>query len=555
MHHFFKRYYPILILTAIGFLVYTNALFNGFVWDDKVQLIEHRELYTPRTIPNFFTIGQEDGYYRPFFLVYLTGIYTLLGDSAFFFHLVQLMLHIGNGILLYYLFRSFSARSTALLVSALFIVHPANTEAVSYISAVQEVLYVFFGLIALHLSRPTTFTPLRAGLTALLLLVALLSKETAVLFLIFIPFYRYLFVRKHVLVSIISSALSLGAYLLLRFAAAGFYFTNVSYIPIMQLSFPERLIMIPKILSYYLIRFLFPIRLAIAQQWTVSQVDFVSFYIPLIIDVLFFLGLGGFLVLARKKDILRPYAFFLTWFLLGMGVHLQIIPLDMTVAERWFYTPMIGLLGVLAVVFGAVHKKLLTVLAYATIVVIIVFSMRSIARNRDWKDALTLYQHDIQVSQDSFDLQNNLGNELYWLGRYDEAQTHLEQSVELAPTWWGNWNNLGNVYLARKEYAKAKTLYLRAIVNNENFDTAYNNLAYVMLLNNEPQGAKQLITSAIQKFPDKPRFILLLAIAENQLGNLREAERAIEFARQAYPGKLTESVYAQIKNREPVILK
>ncbi len=228
----------------------------------------------------------------------------------------------------------------------------------------------------------------------------------------------------------------------------------------------------------------------------------------------------------------------------------------MTVAERWFYAPIIGLLGMAGAVLHAADEKTIKPgIRTFIIIVIILLAIRTTVRNKDWNNALTLYNHDIRISEESFGLESNLGNELYLVQRYEEAKAHLERSVQLAPNWWGNWNNLGNVYLAKKDLTKAKSLYLRAIVNNENFDVAYNNLAYVLLLNREPTEAKRLLENAIRKFPDKPRFFLLLAIAEYNAGNTGEALRLIEYARQAYPTPLTESVYSRMLHNEPVILE
>lgn len=552
---------PVFILLLIlGFLVYGNSLQNESVWDDKIQLVESRHLYTLQNIPNFFTIGQVNGYYRPFFLIYLTAIFTLFGDQVFFFHIFQVLLHIGSAVFIYLIFKRFFKKHIALFLSVIFLVHPMNTEAVSYISAVQDTLVVFFGLLGLYLALDPKIKIPRALCISTLLLFALLSKESALLFVIAITLFWILFKKRQWYLLCLSTLPALAGYCMLRFAAAGIFFNHIGYIPIMQLSLPERLLLMPKIFFYYVKTFFFPIHLAIDQHWILPAVGFQHVYFPLLISGVFVSSLCalGVFIYKKRRELLRPYIFFFLWFFFGVGFYLQIIPLDMTVAERWFYGPMIGLLGIGGIAMQLARIKnrhMHLAINVSAILLVLVLGTRTVIRNTDWKDALTLYSHDSKVSKDSYNLESNLGNELYNAGRYNEAKQHLERSVILAPNWWGNWNNLGNVYEAKNDYKRAKMSYLKAISNNKQFDVAYNNLAYAMLKNNETIQAKQLLLSAVKMFPENPRLVLLLSIAEYKLGNKKTALLYAEMVHKASPTKLSEYVYNRIQQNEPVILE
>jgi len=159
----------------------------------------------------------------------------------------------------------------------------------------------------------------------------------------------------------------------------------------------------------------------------------------------------------------------------------------MTVAERWLYFPMIGLLGMIGTILSKlqiindksqinfksqIKSKTIFILL---IIIIIVFSVRSFVRVLDWRNGLSLFGRDIRQDS-SFDLQNNIGVELFRIGQYKEAKKYFEKSVKLAPYWWVNWNNLGAIYEREKNYQKAKEYYQKAIDNGQYY-LAYENLS------------------------------------------------------------------------------
>ena len=260
-----------------------------------------------------------------------------------------------------------------------------------------------------------------------------------------------------------------------------------------------RLINIPSIIQYYLGMFLYPMNLAIAQHWVIKSPNFINFFLPLILEVSLFLIAVFYLI--KKKD--KIFTFFFIWFLIGLLPHLQIIPLNMTVAERWLYFPMIGLLGMIGAIFNKFeirNSKFEKLFAAYIIIVICTFSMRSFIRTLDWRNGLTLFGHDIKKTS-SFDLQNNFGTELFRVGRYDEAKKYFEISTELAPYWWVNWNNLGAIYEREKNYQKATDYYQKAIDNGQYY-LAYENLAKVLVLHgNDQKNAEEFLKKSLMLFP------------------------------------------------------
>jgi len=461
-------------IVFLGLLVYFPVLFNSFVWDDEVMFQKAGSI--PGTV-----------YFRPVISALYWGIYNIFGPRPFFFHFFQLIFHIATAVLIYYLFKRFFKETISLILAAIFLVHPASVEAVSFASAMQEVGFTLVGIIGLYLFthrdviNHVSTTNIFFG--ALLLLISLLMKETAIVFFLLIFCYLFLFKKNQiVLISYsIFSIILLMTYFLFRVSGGSLYVQGQGLFPIMRVSLVTRLMNIPMIILYYLGKFFYPMHLAIAQHWVVRTVDFQNFWLPLIIIIGFIL-FGIFMSRLNK-----PFLFFFLWFILGILPHLQIIPLNMTVAERWLYFPMIGLLGMIGTILSKlqiindksqinfksqIKSKTIFILL---IIIIIVFSVRSFVRVLDWRNGLSLFGRDIRQDS-SFDLQNNIGVELFRIGQYKEAKKYFEKSVKLAPYWWVNWNNLGTIYEREKNYQKAKEYYQKAIDNGQYY-LAYENLS------------------------------------------------------------------------------
>jgi len=484
----------------LGLLIYGFSLFNGFVWDDEVVF--------QNSISPF-----DSTYYRPATSVIRSTIYNIFGPRPFFFHFFQLIFHIVTAVFIYYLFKRFFKETLSLILALIFLVHPANVEAVSFASAMQEVLFTLTGLTGLYLFISSkNLSIAKIFLSTVILLIALLMKETAIVFFVLVFCYLFLFKKnkQNVLINYsILIVILLMTYLLVRISGGNLYIHGQGLFPIMRVSFITRLMNIPLIIKYYLGMFFFPINLAIAQHWVIKLPSFINFFLPLILEVLLFLT--AVIYSLKKKD--KIFAFFFLWFLVGLLPHLQIIPLNMTVAERWLYFPMIGLLGMMGSIIkiSNIKYQISKILFSLAIIIISIFSIRSFIRTLDWRNGLALFGHDIKKTS-SFDLQNNFGTELFRVGRYDEAKKYFKISTELAPYWWVNWNNLGAIYEREKNYQKAAEYYQKSI-NNGQYYLAYENLAKILVLHGKDQKkTEEFLKEVLKLFPKNENLLRINAL-------------------------------------------
>jgi len=538
-----KKFYLALIIT--GFSLYFFSLFGEFLWDDEEQIVNNEIVHSIGNIfklfkGSTFNTGGNNSlqgiYYKPILNVSYSLLYSIFGAESFFFHLFQVSLHILNSILILKIFNFiFKERVkinnkiciySSFIISLIFLTHPINVESVAYISALQETLFLFWGALGFYLlliRKSKRFTNLSEylylAIISVCLLMGILSKESGILFIIITGIYSIIFESKSYSIKLILSLfITFLVYLFMRFIIAGVALNSSEGLsPIMRVDLSSRLICIPKIIFLYFKTYLYPKDLFISHHWLVDTMNFKEFYLPLIVLLtgLIALSLVGILLYRKTRDIWRIYIFFLLWLVIGLALHIQIIPLDMTFADRWFYFPQIGLLGILFCMFYVVYKKYITrdkynkTILYSILILISFLSVRTFNRTLDWSNGYTLYQNDIKLNPDAYDLTNNIGVESFRQGELDEAGKYFLRSTELAPYWWTNWNNLGVIYEREGNLEEAGKLYRKSIKNGDYF-LAYENLASILYKQERYEELRKFLEEdALLKFPYNRKLNLI----------------------------------------------
>src|SRR6266567_794925 len=619
------------IIAILGVLVYCNALFGAFVWDDVHQIQHNDTVQSLSNFPKFFSdprIGDNLSvmFYRPLLYVALSLIYSVLGAQTFFFHAFQITLHIANAIILYFLLNALfdtiathtnrnaakvkekewknlsgsqkikylrkhgspmqashvptvqTSRLLSLFLSLLFLVHPINVEAVAYISGLNDPLYFLFGASALYLSLKEQISMKRMLIIGVLLLCSLFSKETGILFLLILLFLQFLFKKKTLLSFFIVEVVTLLIYSFMRFAIGGIFFGNTNPAPIEKLSFLARLANIPQIVLHYLHTMFFPLGLAVDQKWIVTKITVQDFYLPLLLDSLFFfaLGIGGVYIYKHKKNYFPVYIFFFLWFISGLLLLIQIFPLEMTVADRWFYFPLIGILGMLGVGIQMLlfppnekgsalvkYKKANMVVVWFGVIVLLLLSVRTIVRNTNFRDEITLFTHDSQL-QDNDELEQQIGVDYEHAGNSKAALPHAQKSVSLNPTP-NNLFNLGYIYeVDSNDTKKAEEYYYKGIIVAETYYPVgqkhdpndikmYEEFIQLLIVNNRNYGAAEKIaTKGLQYFPNSNTLWAELALSEYLLQKQNEALIAAEKAKTLAPNEVNKYLYTRIADRKEI---
>lgn len=548
-------------IIIIGVIVYANMLFNGFVWDDNIYIINYPLVHSLNFInligKNLYNSGAQ---YRPILAIYFATLYSFYSTNSFFYHLFQLTIHIINSILVFILFAKFFNKNLSLLLSLIFLIHPIQVESVSYISATGDTSFLTFGILALNISMTRKINIKNWLLIFLLLVLALLTKETALLFIFVMWFYAFTFKRTNFLILSLLGILSTIIYLIIRFTIGGIFFSIIPVMPITRLSLIQRIINIPAIFFYYIKTFFFPYQLASDQQWIITSINFSNFYLPLIFDSLFLLVIIflGVYLYSHKKKLFKYYMFFFFWFLIGVGLHLQIFPLDATVSDRWFYFPIIGLLGLIGIAIQVIsnHSKNVQLWLYSLItMLLILLAIRTMIRNTNWSDPVSLYTHDLQVS-DTFDIENNLGEQFILEGRYKDALPHLKKSTMLFPQDTNLaglafvYEKLGNYNLAIKYYNQA--LRTDEIKSQPHPDSIYLYLSELLIIQKSFSNAKNILEKGVSYYPTDSTMWLYLAYTEYKLHDYEDALNTAKRSYAASPSATTAFVLNRIQSKLPL---
>lgn len=547
-----------LFFGVIAFTLYFFGLFNNFVGDDNTQIIANNAVHSLQHIPTFFFTNrlQLGGqtyvgglYYKPLLDTTYALLYAIGGYNPFIYHVFQLALHVITSWMIFLFLKKHIDTTISFVLSLFFLIHPINSESVLYIADVQDVLFVFFGMSALLIlsNFQTKKSIIYAGIC---LLFSLLSKETGILFVVMTPLYMRMFKRNQWYFSLLFCVLVCLLYAILRIHAIGLFPHALITAPIERLPLITRLLQIPNMFFFYIITFLFPYYLSSSWQWIFLRPDIVHFFLPFLIDIvcIVFIILVGTTILNKHKT-QKMYWFFCVWFLLGMLFHMQLLPLDQTVAERWFYFPMIGLLGIIGIIWETLpykHNKYVWVMVS---LICILLATRTFIRSLDWKDDFTLALHDSDIT-DSYNLESIISHTYYLQGKLSEAKMHAQKSITFFP-YITNYTNLGAIESRMGNYEQAQKAYQQALRYGD--DTLpYENLASLALVYGDRQTNINFIKQSLKKYPTDGILWFNLTILEYTSGDSAQAKKDLEKAKTFYSNDNVLFVEYIMKNNKPL---
>ena len=195
----------VVLLCVVGVGIYANSFSNQMFWDDNDGIINN--VYVKNfEVKKFFTenliagAGFQSNYWRPMLLITYASEWKLWGDWTPGYHVTNTLIHILNAIILFfilaYISKDFFFR---FFPSLIFLIHPLQTEAITYVSGRGDPLSFLFILLGLLFyiktfhhkakegrctSKPWTYNVqiLFYFLSLLMFIFALLTKERAVIF-------------------------------------------------------------------------------------------------------------------------------------------------------------------------------------------------------------------------------------------------------------------------------------------------------------------------------------------------------------------------------------
>ena len=521
-----------LILCAV--LPYLNTLFNGFVYDDNRQVLDNPYLKSFHFLPQVFGttvwsfVGMQgvSNYYRPLMTLGYALCYHLFGPLAYGFHLVNVCLHVGIVLLVFMVTRRlFKDRAVAFIAASLFAVHPIHTEAVAWVAAVTELDVTFFYLLTfwlfLSMARPRgRISPWMKLAAVLSFALTILSKEQSLTFPLLAMVYEHFFRDDRAETHWWQKVSRYGDFWLMDFAYVLFRIEYLgAFAPQIQLS---RLGWYPSILSalalvgQYLGKLLWPVQLC---AYYVFQKGTSVFEPRVLSGIVAFVACAMVFGLLYRRN--RAVSFGFLWFFVTLAPVLDIRYLAGNVfAERYLYLPSVGfcwLVGWAGVkLWRALAARGSTwrhALVAASCALGLLMAARVVARNRDWRTDVALYNQTLKVSPRATNIRENLGVVAWNHGRIDEAEKQWLIALKLNPNSPITLTNLGLVYAQRKEYQKAEDFFREAMLRKPDYTDPHLNMGSLMMDLGRLQEAEWQLRAAVALSP-------LVPSCHNKLGKL-----------------------------------
>lgn len=543
------------IFIVVAFIVFFSGLSGAFQGDDGYQIVSNVPVHS---LSNFILFFQSSTfyngqhlvgiYYRPMMSLTFSIIYMVVGAHPFGFHFIQLLLYTGAAFILYLIFKHFTKPAIALILGLIFLVHPLNSQVVFAIPSMQDALFFFFGMLSIWLL--ITYKSVKSlWWVAACIFLSLLSKETGALFLIFAAAYLFWFDRKRILKFGAISILPVVTYITLKINAVGLI-GQQNGAPIDNVHLFGRLMTDPSIVLFYIEKLVFPWQLATGYYWVYPTFSITHTLIPLLIDcavaaLFVFIGIRVKRKLSKAK--FYAYLFFALLAVVSILPYLQIIPLDMTVCEDWFYPSFAGVLGMIGVGLLTVKvniKPQLILLCAA--VIILALGIRTEIRGTNYTDQYTLALSDLSASKEDYSAMNNIAQGLTSQGKYKEAASYAQQSINVYPAVF-NYNNLGVALQDAKNYDAAKTAYLHALTYGS-LSNIYENLGQIQLVYGDTSSNVAFFQKAITAYPHDYKLLVYVSILYASSGDHVAAVDSINTA--AKYGPVPQVLYKAIVNNQ-----
>jgi tetratricopeptide (TPR) repeat protein len=442
-----RRLWPyavgLLVALFVVFNVYWPAMNGQFLLDDT---------YLPYMNPSFAGVS---------LYAWIRGLRPLLmfsywlnfqyADAAragmqdtFGYHFVNVVLHFLNGILVFLATRKvmswagvekWPSEILAIFAAGLFLLHPLQTESVSYVASRSETLSVFFVLAALVVFLYREGSALGLARTVAVLALfgsAVLTKEhTAVLPVLLLltdyywnPGFSLDGIRRNwrlYIPIVVLGALGIAFVIKVLSAAttAGFGVKEFTWY---QYFFTEC-----RVIWTYLGMFMLPFGQNLDPEFSISRsiVDHGA-----IVAMLGLLAVSAAAWIYRRRFPLASYGWFV--FLILIAPTSSFVPIKDPFAERRLYLPFIGLLFI-TLEFLRRWKVSRATLATVLALVLVAEAAATHQRNQVWASPIDMWTDTVAKSPNKLRPRFQLAMAFFHAGHYPEAIEHFQKAAQLEP--------------------------------------------------------------------------------------------------------------------------
>jgi protein O-mannosyl-transferase len=569
------------VLAAVTILAYRPAWHGGFLWDDDAYIINNELLTASDGWQRIWFSLDSPSQYFPLTYSTFRIEHALWGLNTTGYHWVNLLLHVGNALLVWAVLTRLRVRG-AWLAAAIFALHPVQVESVAWITERKNVLMGFFFLLTLlgwiafvdeRTRRPWIFY----CLALILYVLALSAKATActlpaaLLLILWLQKKPITMGRLMQIVPFVVLGIGMG----LLAVWWEHYHQGTSRDVFTFLGPIERMLVASRAVWFYLSKIVWPSNLTfIYPRWNISPSDLLN-YIWLLAGI----GASVAIYFLRRylgRSVEVAAAFFVATLSPVLGFIMLFTFRYTFVADHYQYLACIGPVALASA--GVVslsdkfarHRAIILSAAMLVVASLATLTWRQAATYADietlWRttlarnpecwmahtnlglvllqkgkidDGIAQYRSALQMQPDSWDAEYNLGTALLGKAQVDEAILHCERAVRMRPTDPDAQVSLGNALFQKGRIDEAIAHYQEAITVHPDHFLARYSLGQALLEKGELEGAIQVCRSALLLRPSDVDCQTTLGIALEEKGNPAEAiqhyQKALELAPSSIP--------------------
>jgi len=549
------------LICVCGVIIYFATVHSPFIYDDAHAIEDNPYI---KNLSKFQQMVGVQNIFNRSILLFTFSVNHAIGQlDVFGYHLINLMLHLCVGIMLYFLTMELltienpaltpTFQRLPLAVSLIHIFNPINVESVTYLSSRSSVLVTLFYLSSFYLfirfvnskEKKKKWKNIHYPIVIFFLFyLGLGTKEIIVT----LPIIAVLYLWVHsstknfhkFLPELAVILIPLIIYLLYRYVQMG----NLLVIKTDPYSYMiDRslyiLTQIKVVISYYFVKLIFPINLNFEPDIRLVSgfLDW-EWVVSLIIGVCIAIGIF------YQKSILLKCAFI--WALITILPTSSIIPLKQIATEHRTYLPGLGINMGLGILFlrGVSHRKLIPPTLF---IFLVIYGLLAMKRSLDYRSEINLWQDTVRKSPYKSMVHNNMGTAYLSKERLKEARKSFEVSSALSPSSTDPYINMGHIDARNKEWDKAKLKYDLALKLGANRSQVFFNSGLMRLKLNKPAEALPFLLEAIKIKNHRPLY-------HQELGNAFRMLKQYDSALKSYRKVLElEPNYVEAQNNIGVI--
>ena len=511
-----RKIWPIyfVLLAIVTALAYANSLNGKFIFDDQQIVMQNPRLMNVRSVGDVVELAS--GWRQVLFFTYGLNYYWS-GLDTFSYHLVNLLLHVQNVLLVYAILltmggnkpplQNAGVKFTAFAGAAVFGVHTLLSGAVSYIAGRSSVLcgtFYFLAILLFLKAVDSTQRPrqvLCLALAAVSGFLAFQAKQEAItlpLFLAAVVFLRS--EKKPWRLMAPLAAIPLVAVFFMREQLSAL-FASVSKNEVLVSAGFERVLApaayfrtyVTSVAGYYLPRFILPIGLSADPQ--IAPVE--HWYSPeFLFSILMLAGLAWLALRFTKRDPL--FSLGVTALLVSPLMAYAAIPLADVVLEHRAYIPGLGAAFIFAWAFQWMASRRRNMQWFALGAVVAVFGFMTVSRNAVFANNIALWEDAERKAPEKPRPHFNLGQAYQEGQRLNDAIREYEHALALKPDIHAAYSNIAAIYLDQKLYDKGEEMLLKVTSLAPDFTEGFINLAVLYIRRQDPEKALNALNRALE---------------------------------------------------------